>query len=309
MNELNKNLDRIGKSSAPLIPKQGAGDKPLFFVLTLMAFLAGLIFLITSMTLRATQDWRTSLDDSVTVQLYLPIAMSDTAGRVNAVRSTVKLVQAFPGVTGVDPLPDSEAKKRLEPWLGTLELPDDLPLPVILSVSVTKAPPLDVDALKNTLKTAGVQAEVNTHKDWQDSIDTNASAISKAMIFLFLCIFLGGVSTSVFATHSQIGTHRKIISVLTQVGAKNFYIARLFTQSFLIKGLIAGILGCILALMFVLLFQVMSVLSDENLLQSFSLTLWDIIYLVGVAVLFGLVCGASACATGLTLLRSEQRQR
>lgn len=309
MNPVQQNIDRIGKTAAPLIPHQAAGDKPLVFVLTLMAFFAGLIFLITSMSLRATDTWRTRLDTQVTVQLYLPIPISDSEGRTEAISASADLIKNFSGVLSVDPLSDTLARKRLEPWLGSVKLPEDLPLPAIISVETAGPNALNVNALKDALANAGLDAEINTHSNWQESIKANARSLSRAMIFLFLCIFLGGIATSILATHSQIGTHKKIIAVLLQIGAKNMYIARLFTTRFLIKGLIAGVSGCILSLMFVVLFQVMSVFSDESLFRSFELTLSDIIYLACIACLFGLICAVAACLTSLTLLRSEQRIR
>ncbi len=309
MNARSKNIDRIAQKPASLLPRKGHGERSLFFILTLMSFLAGLIFLVATLSLRAADQWQSVLQSRVTVQLYLPISMSDERARKDAAKASLDLIKNFEGVKSVQYMPDDEARTRLEPWIGSLDLPDDLPLPVILSIETKSAKTLNIDALKSSLTEAGLQADINAHRDWQERIKTNAKALAQVTTTLFFCIFLGGIATSIFATHSKIESHRKIIAVLTQVGAKNFYIMRLFTARFLIKGLLAAFTGCILALMFVVLFQVLSIFSTETLFRAFTLTLIDIIKLFGIALFFGFICSFAAFVTGLSLLRSEQRLR
>lgn len=309
MTDSSQNIDRIARNATPLLPRYAAGDRPLLFVLTLMAFLAGLIFLVTLMSVRATQDWRSDLQNTATVQLYLDSPLSNDPARRESIATAQTILASFPGVKSSTVLSDEKARERLQPWLGSVDLPDDLPFPVIVSVETKGDGSLSSQALLSALETAGLSAEVDLHTAWKKNIEANARAISGAFSALFFCVFLGGIATSIFATHSRIETHHKIIKVLNQVGAKPLFIARLFTVRFLIKGLLAGALGCILALMFVVLFQLLSVFSEESLFRAFTVSFQDIVALGGVALLFAGACGLSACFTCLTLLRTENRRR
>lgn len=302
---MNKGVDRISKAATPLLPKNAQEDRPLLCVMLIMAFLAGLILLITAMTHRAADLWQKDVAGTATVQ----ITLGENQNRAAIIETATKLVQSHSAVHSLSVVTTAQARQQLEPWLGDLVLPEDLPLPILLTVKLNDDADLNTADLTAQLESENIVAMVDSHERWQGNIAHTARTVQLAMSVLFGLILLAGIMTSIFATQARLSAHRKIITVLTQVGAKNGYIARLFTGRFFMTGLMAGIIGCALSLLFALLFTLLTGSGDDSLFRAYAIVPKDLIWLMGLAIGFGGLCALTSGLTSLSLLKSIQKMR
>ena len=162
----------------PLLPYNKKNDRPLFMVLVILAFLAALTLLAVASGNRATAAWHNSLAGKITVQLK-PSAPSNEGQAPEVQDETaraVELLKKLPPIDTVIVLPSEYAKKLLEPWLGNVDLPDDLPLPVLLELQLKPGQSLDIKKTAALLENNHLRADIDDHRQWDAEIKRTTNA-------------------------------------------------------------------------------------------------------------------------------------
>ncbi len=293
--------DRLSRHAVELLPRQKAQDGPLIFMMTIMSCLAGLVLILTAMSSRALSQWHSDIADKVTVTLNI----TDISQREDLVAQAQDMLRARPEITTVTLIDESRAKALLKPWIGDVALPADLPIPVILTVQTRRDHILDIEAIKEDLAFENMRVDIDTHSAWRAEMKRNRRTLSGALWVILILILSASIAVSIFATQSRLHTHEKIISVLSQVGAKKFYIARLFIGQFFLRGLVAGLMGCGLSLLLTLLYLLLQ--GDTPMFGHSFVSGSDIFRLLILGVGFGVICAATAGATSLSRLKISER--
>ncbi len=286
----------------PLLPSRSENSRALEFNLAIMAFLAGLALLYMLSALRMSENWRDDLQSSATVQLMLET--EDT--RETKIETALSALRpALPKATIT--LVDAAASRRLlEPWLGNLVLPDDLPLPALISIELESGGRLNTALIANSLTEAGLIAEVDDHSRWSDKIGQSRQRLKLAALSILAVIFAAGIAVSGFAAQAALSAQTTIIKVLVQVGATDSYIARLFVSEAGWRGLKGAIIGVLLAALTALIISLWPSDIDVSLWPGMQFHLSDGFWLVILTFVFALACAAAA---GLTVFRQLGRQR
>jgi len=286
-------------SPIALLPRERQQDGPLLFVMSIMALLAGLIILFATMSTRAIDQWQSGLTQGATLTLKL----SDIEQRETQTAQLQAILETRGDIKSISVLSEARAKALLKPWLGDVELPDDLPVPALFSLELAPDKRLDVETLRSEISEQGLDVVIDDHSLWRIDIERNRKTLLGALRTILVLILLSSMAVSIFATQARLHTQHKTISVLHQVGAKNSFIARLFVGQFFLRGLIAGAIGCSLALLFALIFQ--WVQGDNTVFGQYYIIGSDIIKLVYLALIFGLICALTAGLTGLSVLNRQ----
>lgn len=287
----------IPASAEPILPRGGHADRPLFFVLMILVFLACLSAIAANAGFRAAGGWNADLRATASIQIP---ASADTAIQ----RQVLEIAQSIDGIGEATALTREESEALLQPWLGSLPLPEDLPVPSLISLKLTGSGDT-LTALEAALQAENIDAEIDDHGRWSADIRRAAKAVQ---IIATIALVLLSVATSAaagFATQSGMAARQIIINVLQQVGASPGYIARLFIWRFGKLGAAAGAAGAVLAVIIALLFWLMSGRGDNALLPSFRLDFGDILILLFAPVIAAIIC---AIAAGLTAKISIDRQ-
>jgi len=122
--------ETIGDTPESLLPKDKRHDWPLLIVMTIMAFLAGLALLLSAMSIRATNYWQDDLKQTATVQIFT----EDNTDRDQVLLSALEILDAQSGGLNAKAVSEEKSRDMLRPWLGDLTLPEDLPLPILISL-------------------------------------------------------------------------------------------------------------------------------------------------------------------------------
>ena len=153
-------------TSNPLLDPKGNDAGSLLFVLSIVAYLATIALMFSLSMNRISASWNTSLKNTATVQILV-----DNPRLIETqVDITLKnLKENYPNseVTAVD---KKKSLDMLKPWLGNSVLPDDLPIPALISIKFAKEDNKDLAYLTPDLKAEGVIIEIDDHTRWSEQV-------------------------------------------------------------------------------------------------------------------------------------------
>lgn len=279
------------------------------FMVAAMVYLATLALAGAVMVGSTVDRWSEGLRGTLTVQL--PGGRGDSSVAETAARTdtAVSLLLETPGIATAQPVPASDLESLLEPWLGKGNLPADLPIPVLIDVTLEAGARLDLVALQRSLSGVVPGARVSDNGVYLERLVRLARSVQLVAGVVMLLVALAAVAIIVFATRAGLSMHRETIELLHLIGARDAYIARQFVTNALWHGLLGGLIGVLLAAATV---AALGLIAGEVALPvggmqlpkqiSFSLALW----LVGglfIPVVAGLVAMGTARLTVMRTLR------
>lgn len=290
-------------SPQPLLSAQADPARSLIIVLSIMAFLATLALLFSLSADRLRKNWQGELGRSVTVQIMVDNPELRDA-KIETALSALKT--ALPKAS-IIAMSQTESQALLKPWLGNLDLPEDLPLPVLISLELEDGETLSPDTLTAALGEEGLIAEVDDHSRWSDQIGRSGRGLRAAAMGLLALIFGASIAVSSFATQAALSAQSVVIRVLVQVGAEDGFIAKLFIRQAGMRGLKGGIIGVILGTI-TAVFLSLRRSAETALLPDLGLHWSDGIFLILLIIGFVLICALAAGITSYQILRKERRR-
>lgn len=293
-------IDNISHKRVPLLPKRGPQSRPLFVILTVMAFLTALTLVISAISYRSVQDWKSHIER--TASLYITNFGSEERQAL-ATRS-LQILQSQNFIEQSQIVSETRAKALLQPWLGNVTLPADLPMPILISLKIKQYNPQNLQHIIRTLDDANINARITDNRQWGEKIEQTGRTLQIAILTILILVIASTVATTMFATQFGLIYHGKIISVLTQIGTQHNYIVRLFFRQFFIAGLLSACFGTALAVMVCTAFSTFSQnLESDSLFGLFQLQTGDILHIIYMPLVFALFSAGIAALTCRSLLR------
>ncbi len=286
-------------SPASLLPMRTAQDGALFYVIAILVFLACISALMTRAAFVSAADWRQDLNGAMTVQIKDAKNLAVSTSRAAA------LLRGLPGVSAVRIRERAYAKALLEPWLGAGNIPDDLPLPVILAVQLNRRAPADKSTISAALQKAGIRAEVDDHQRWSRELNRAARIVQVFSAAALLLLASAALAVIGFATRANLAAQRDVVNTLHLAGAFDSFIAGQFERRFGALGLRAGLAGAALAGLSISTLALLASPDQQLLLPVFRLDLAGFGMLLLAPVLSALACALTARFTVLAALREQ----
>lgn len=231
------------RKSAPLLPPDTGRDRPLFAVAAILVFLACLAALGAAGAWRAAEGWTAQLTDQITIQI-LP---GDDRDADADAREAAQLIANLPGVTGAEARTRAQSEALLEPWLGSAGLPDDLPVPRLIAVTVDPREPPAPGAIEALLADQPYELAVDDHGRWESAVRRAAAAVRYFALSLVVLLTLAAAAVVAFAARASLAARWDVAEALHLVGAPDRSVTALFQGRFFWLGLKAGLAGAILA--------------------------------------------------------------
>jgi cell division transport system permease protein len=288
-------------SPQALLPARPEQGRALMTVLIVMAFLAALALLFSRGADRLSERWSAQLTQSSTVQI-LPEREDDRTAQVS---SAMEILQDALPEASLRPLTTAEAQALIQPWLGDTKLPEDLPVPSIIRVDSPIKLPREV--LDRQFADAGLTTIIDDHSRFSDALKTTVGRLVLLGAGLLFMISVAATAVSMFATRAGLASQKDIIHVLVQAGATDGFIARLFVGQAASRGLISACAGTIAA---ALLWLFVSFGPGAGTVgwHGWRDGLSDGVVLMGLCVVFGLICAVSAGWAAFRQLTAERRR-
>lgn len=284
---------------AHLLPVGDGRDKSLAFVVATLCFLACLTVFAALAGDRAAQGWRADLAASATVQVR-------PSGGQSPGEASARAAEALAGVKGVTEarvLDRAEAERLLEPWLGKGNIPEDLPLPRLVTIDLDPAAPATPEALKSALSQAGVDAEVDDHSRWMKEVEKAGDVVRAAALAAGALTAAAAAAVIAFATRAGLAARHDVVEVLHLTGAHDRFVAGLFQRRFAWLAARAGLYGAIAAAALAALARLFG--GVEGFTPVLPLDWTDLIAAVPCPLLAAGVAALSARRTALSILRAE----
>lgn len=228
------------RKRASLLPVNSEREGPLFFVIVIIVFLASLAAVSAVTAVQNVQYWKQALRSEMTVQII--------DGDKHAAKRAAQVLLELPGINHTREASRAEAKALLEPWLGAQNIPDDLPIPLLVYVSLSKKSPANIEDVSALLIEEGITASIDNHQQWANDLARSAWAVQFLSIAVLALLMTASVAVTGFATRAGLAARRDLVEVLHLVGARDQIIARLFGKKFMLLGIKAGALGAVLAM-------------------------------------------------------------
>ena len=287
----------------PLLNSRQDNARTLMTVLAIMAFLASLALVFALSAQRLKNNWQDELGKSATIQLMI----DNTDTKDLKVDTAVTLLKEEYPKAKVSLIEDGTAKDLLKPWLGSVNLPDDLPVPTLIALELDASNSVSPALLKSKLSDEGIIAEIDDHSRWSNQISTTGRGLLASALSVLALIFLACAAVSAFATQAALSAQRDVIRVLVQVGAADDFITKLFIGQAGKRGLISGFIGVVIGGIISLIANLRRN-AETALLPDLTMNWTDIIWLIALMLAIGLICAISAGITSFRLLRQEHRR-
>jgi len=231
---------QVRRTTIPL--DRDATGRFLPFIIAIMVLLASLMLIGAFMLGGSLSGWRTELNLKATVQVMpLDERAVPLAERVEA---ALTILNNAPEVASASRLADDKMAQLLAPWLGEGDLPADLPVPVLIDVSLKQQ--ANIAALRDSLKgVAGVSFD--DHGAWLSSVRRLASLGVIAAYSMVLLIGGAAALILVLLVRAGLNMHRDVVELLHLVGATDAFIARQFQRHMLLVATQGAVLGGVVA--------------------------------------------------------------
>lgn len=295
--------DQSGQQvSGPLLPPDGGRDRPLFLVAAILVFLACLSALGARGAWQASQQWTSDLESSLTIQIR-PVEGRDADADA---QEAARIALTVPGIDKTVAHDRTHAEALLAPWLGQDNLPDDLPLPLIVDVELAKneAPPLD--ALQSAMDAAGLPASVDDHGRWIDAVRTSARSAQTLALSLLALLTAAAAAVVAFAARASLVARLDVTDALHLCGAEDKFIAQLFQTRFFLLGLKAGAAGALVAALVSMLVSMGESPAD----MAFFLPNWRMDTIeIGLLIIAPILAGLTAALSARLAVTADLRDR
>lgn len=279
------------------MPAQDGRDSALSFVVAVLCALACLAVLAGAAADRASRGWRADLRSSATVQVR------PKPGETSA-EAAARGAEALAGVKGVNEaraLDRDAAVKLLEPWLGKGAVPDDLPIPELVTVDLDPVHPADAAALSAALARAGVEGSVDDHDRWLGDVERVALTVRLCAIGTALALAAAAAAAIAFATRAGLQARHEVIEVLHLAGAEDRFIAALFQNRFARLSAWAGLQGTAAA---AVLWSALRLIAPKDGFSPLLPQAWSDLWLIAPCLFIAGAIGAiSARGSAMSMLR------
>ena len=240
---------RLLRSDLPLIT---AGSTGYFlpWLIAIMTFLAAMFLSGTIVLHGFSSQWKSSMDATLTVQIPLPAdPLHDPERRDDErVAHVIDFFRSLPGVEKAEAVSRETTYDLLEPWLGSLDLIQQLPVPQLVDVTLSQDNPVTLAAMQKRLDDIAPGATIDDHRAWLSKLIDAAKMLNFLAWAVLVMVVIATTATIIHATRAALAVHYSYIEVLHLVGATDSYIAGQLARQIFFHAFKGGLIGLAAAL-------------------------------------------------------------
>ncbi|MCF8883284.1 cell division protein [Erythrobacter sp. SN021] len=269
-----------GRRAAHLLPQARLGG-PMPWVIAIMVALvvlaAGGGLALGNLADRA----RGELAGSATVQ----IVEADPALRAQQAQAAAAILAQDSAVASLSVVPQETVAQLLEPWLGTDDPEQTVPLPALIDMRLRDgADAATLDRLRSLLVDQAPSARIDTQAQWLAPVLSALSALGWMALGLIALLAFTGAAAVWLAARNALGANRETIEIVHLLGGNDDQIARIFQRSIFADALVGGVLGLVVGAMAVWLMGAQFAALDSGLVSGGGLETSDWLVLALVPV-------------------------
>lgn len=282
-----------------LIP-EGRLSGPMPWVIAIMIFL---MVLATAAGLAFSEAARSVSDDlSTRVTVQIVEANSDFKNRQS--RDVAASLRGLDIVEEVRVLPDAEIRELIEPWLGTQDIGDDIPLPALIDVTLVRAAgEVELEELQSAAAQLSSAARVEPSTGL---IEPVIDLVRSLQWIAFGLVFLLAVATAaavIISARAALNTHDETIGIIHLLGGTDRQISKLFQRRIALDALLGGIIGLVGGAAIIWLLGTQLSALGSGLVQSLGLSWQSMLIIAAIPILGMLLAMMTARMTVMGALK------
>ncbi len=257
------------------LPPKEKSNRFLPLIIGVMAFLSLLGSASGLAIFNGTKAWSSDLTQTMTIQIVHP----EASERARQSRAVMEILEETPGISEALKMDPEDLRALLEPWLGTGNVTDDLPIPDMIAVTLNPGARIDGEALNVRIRARAPDASVDDHQQWIGQLSSLSTMLQLAVFISITLIALTTIALVIFATKSALATHRETVEIVHLMGAKDSLISGEFRKLFMLHGFKGGLLGLLGAFITIVIFLYLASKIGGGLLPQFNLNIGQILIL------------------------------
>lgn len=282
-------------------------------IVAIMIYLMALSLMAFFLVQSHLDHWQQDLRGSLTVQI-LPVTGESTNAFQQRVDKALTQLDRASVVKEARRLELEETRDLLAVWLDVDTLPQSLPLPAVIDVTlISQESEITVAAvqdLEESLQTSIGAVAVDDHRVWLQNMRRTAGSVAWGVALIIVLIAIAALAVVALATRTDMALNRRTIEILHNIGARDSLIARQFA----LKSFVASVWGAVLGLgltmvTLLVLLLVLPIFQSDAFMGAGGLQLtWGsvtssldsmrLLIMLGVPVLAGI---AAAIVSGMTV--------
>lgn len=266
----------------------------------LMTFLA-ILALATSFALNAMADrWSSGLDNQVTIEIPASTADNKILNGEEITALTEKITKSLsrdPDIIDISILSREDIQDLVKPWLGDTSEISDIPLPGLITLTLTDSQPSTLNAIRVTLSKVAPTARLDTHEKWIEDLLGFTSALQLAIFLIGSVIGVTTIIAIAAGVRSKLSIHHEEVELLHLMGAYDRYIAKQFQIYAFLLSLKGSITGAVFAAITLFIISILSSDIGVTLLPDFQLTTTHITALSSVPLIIAIMATITARKT------------
>lgn len=264
-----------------LIP-EGRLSGPMPWVIAIMIFLTVLAAAAGLAMTRAMGDVSEELSSRATVQ----IIEANPEIRRGQAAAVADRLRALPLIEEVRLLPPEEIEALIEPWLGTQDLADEIPLPALIDLKLVRvATDAEYQSLRGDLQSIAPGARVEPSSGYIAPVISLVRSFQWIAFGLVALLALATASAVIISARSALNTHTETIAVVHLLGGTDEQISRLFQRRIALDALLGGLIGLVGASAIIWLISGQLSALGSGLVQSVGLDWWSWLIIAVIPIL------------------------
>ncbi len=228
----------------PILPRQSLASATLGVVTIVMSFLASLSLGAMLLTDMATQKWLARATSAMTIQ----IIETQNLTPQQQISAVTKFLETENNVTSFEIIARDDLIGLLEPWLGTGNVSEDLPLPILIEMKPVANALFNEAEFNARLRAIAPGARLDTHGQWRETLQNTGQILQMFTIFILALVSFATATVILLAVRAGLVANQDILEILHQIGAKDHFISRRFETHFSKLAMINSFIGLILAI-------------------------------------------------------------
>jgi cell division transport system permease protein len=229
-----------------LLP-EGRLAGPMPYVIAIMTFLT-VLAVAAGMALGASAG---SLGRDLAGRLTVQIVEANPDAREGQAKAALGELGRLAVVARAERVDEVRMRALLEPWLGKEGLDGDLPVPVLIDVTLATDDSRGLADIAQALRTTAPSARVEPHARFLAPVTGLLSTLRWLAVGLVVLMAAATAAAVVLAARAALDTHRATIDVMHLMGASDSRIARLFQRRAALDAIFGSAIGFVLGVLVV----------------------------------------------------------
>ncbi|MEO9498844.1 FtsX-like permease family protein [Parasphingorhabdus sp.] len=262
--------------------------------LTVLAAAAGLAFS------EAARSVSNDLSSRVTVQI-VEASSELKASQSSAVAARLRGLDI---VDTVRVLPEQEIEDLIEPWLGSQDISEDIPLPALIDVTLSKTAGEDeLSELRAAAQMMASSARVEPSTGLIEPVIDLVRSLQWIAFGLVVLLAIATAAAVIISARAALNTHNETIGIIHLLGGTDRQISKLFQRRIALDALLGGLIGLAGGAAIIWLLSIQLSALGSGLVQSLGLSWYSMLILAAVPILGMLLAMMTARMTVMGALK------